>query len=277
MENGEEGPALLQWLNQLPDVQKTLKESFEGVPISKQNLSEWRQGGFMEWHMRNELMYHAGELSDTCFEMERSVQTSLLAGNLVTVLAAHYARLLNTWDGEPDPKFEAKLRILRGLAKDIALIQKTAHQADRQKSEFEQKERDDENRVMEEIKKKAVAPIWAGVKSRSLAKIIGGGDYGKKAADFITAVEYNLPRPSFDQEDPETVPSTEALAKEEPLAKEKVSTKAGLPRRSSRAKATLPSIALAKENPPSIALAKEGQAQSRLVKATPPPPSETLA
>jgi hypothetical protein len=80
MENGEESPALLQWLNPLPEVQQTLKETFQGVPISKQNLSEWRQGGFAEWQMRNELMAHADTLSSTCFEMERDMETSLLAG-----------------------------------------------------------------------------------------------------------------------------------------------------------------------------------------------------
>ncbi len=203
MENAEEGPALLQWLNQLPEVQKTLKKEFEGVPISKQNLSEWRQGGFMEWHMRNELMAHADVLSTTCYEMDWKMgETSLLAGNLVTVLAAHYARLLNTWDGEPDPKFEAKLRILRGLAKDIALLQKTARQADRQKSEFEQKERDDEHRVKEETKREIAGPFWARLKSRSLATIFGGGQYGKNVGDLLAALEYDIENPDFNKETP---------------------------------------------------------------------------
>ena len=147
------------------------------------------------------------------------VETPLLAGDLVTVLAAHYARLLNTWDGEPDPKFEAKLRVLRGLARDIALIQKTAHQADHQKSEFEQKNRDDEDREKEQMKKEAVAPIWAKIKSQSLGKIIGHGEWGKTAADIIMAVENEVPLSELDDEPP------------------KVSTKAGLSRRSFRAKA----------------------------------------
>jgi hypothetical protein len=56
LENGEEAPPLLAWLNGLPEVQRSLKDHFDGAPVSKQNLSEWRQGGFREWQIREELI-----------------------------------------------------------------------------------------------------------------------------------------------------------------------------------------------------------------------------
>jgi hypothetical protein len=40
--NGEPGPELLDWLNGLPEVRKVIQSQFDGTPISKQNLSEWR-------------------------------------------------------------------------------------------------------------------------------------------------------------------------------------------------------------------------------------------
>jgi hypothetical protein len=55
MEKGEEGDSLLEWLNGLPEVQKMPKASFDGAVMTKQNLSEWRQGGFREWELRQEL------------------------------------------------------------------------------------------------------------------------------------------------------------------------------------------------------------------------------
>jgi hypothetical protein len=70
LDNGEEGDTLLDWLNGLPEVQENLKLFFEGAPISKQNLSEWRQGGFREWLIRNELIEQAYELSDAANDME---------------------------------------------------------------------------------------------------------------------------------------------------------------------------------------------------------------
>jgi len=49
LQNGELSPALLPWLNQLPEVQALLAQFFAGRPISRQNLSEWRLGGYRDW------------------------------------------------------------------------------------------------------------------------------------------------------------------------------------------------------------------------------------
>jgi len=124
LQHGEAAPPLLDWLNSQPEALAVLKDTFDGVPISKQNLSAWRQGGFLEWQMRQELTLDADTLNGTAQEIEDSVPGVELANNLVTILTAHYARLLNHWDGEPDPKFEAKLLVLRRLSRDVALLQK---------------------------------------------------------------------------------------------------------------------------------------------------------
>jgi hypothetical protein len=121
----------------------------------------------------------------------------LLAGDLVVVLAARYAGLLNTWDGEPDPKFEKKLRVLRGLAQDMALVRRTLHRATKQKNEFEQKLEDEQKQSMEEMKKELLAPIWAKFESKPLAELFGGGDRGRKLAEFVTAVQNDLPPPKI--------------------------------------------------------------------------------
>jgi hypothetical protein len=49
LRDGVGGLAVLDWLNGLPEVQEIIQEDFGGVPISKQNLSEWRAGGYREW------------------------------------------------------------------------------------------------------------------------------------------------------------------------------------------------------------------------------------
>jgi uncharacterized protein YukE len=200
MENSEDGAKLLEWLNAVPQVQMALKASFAGVAISKQNLSEWRRGGFREWQMQQDLISHACQLSECGREMGEVVDPPLLAGDLVAVLAARYAALLNTWDGEAEPKFEEKLRLLRGLAHDIALIQRTIQRATTQKNEFEQQLEDSHQRVLDEVKKKTLAPIWAMLQSKSLAGAFGGGAAGKKMAEFMAAVEHDLPLPTDFQE-----------------------------------------------------------------------------
>jgi hypothetical protein len=60
LEQSEPSPQLLEWLNALPEVKKVLRDDFDGVPISKQNLSQWRQGGFEEWLAREELWAGSG-------------------------------------------------------------------------------------------------------------------------------------------------------------------------------------------------------------------------
>lgn len=49
LENGERGKDIVQWLNELPEVQKIIAEQFGGRPIREQNLSDWRNGGYLDW------------------------------------------------------------------------------------------------------------------------------------------------------------------------------------------------------------------------------------
>src|SRR5882757_7407000 len=55
--NGAMGPELLAWLNQLPAVKEVLSQFFNGAPVNRQNLSDWRQGGYQDWlrHQEREL------------------------------------------------------------------------------------------------------------------------------------------------------------------------------------------------------------------------------
>jgi hypothetical protein len=103
------------------------------------------------------------------------------------------------------------------------LIQKTIHQATLEEREFEQKQEDDFQRAKEEMKQEVLAPIFAKYEYQSLAKILGDGESGQKAAAIVTAVRNDLPLPRFCKETAKTglpsVPSVAALAKEEALAK----------------------------------------------------------
>lgn len=47
--DGHAAPAILPWLNGLPPVQELLASQFAGEPISPQNLSNWRRGGYQRW------------------------------------------------------------------------------------------------------------------------------------------------------------------------------------------------------------------------------------
>src|SRR5437764_104338 len=64
LQNNERGKSILKWLNELPEVQTVLKEHFKGNPVGLQNLTEWKQGGFNDWQIRQDALQLAGSLDD---------------------------------------------------------------------------------------------------------------------------------------------------------------------------------------------------------------------
>jgi hypothetical protein len=189
MEDGQEGPVLLEWLNS----QLKMDNGQLIIPITKQNLSEWRQGGFREWQIRQEWFGHAAQLADSTGEMEKSIDLALLPGALAAVLAARYAAVLHTWDGEPNEKIEAQLRLLRRLNQDIALLQKTLLRADQQKRELEEAAHQEDRRENEELRTRTLNMLQSVPEREALAAAMGGGEQAKKLASAIVAVKYDLP------------------------------------------------------------------------------------
>ena len=124
--DGEQGQALLDWLNAEPEVKECVAKEFGGELVTKQNLSAWRLGGFAEWDRRRELLGQVDELAEWRFEMEGSTQEGL-ADDLATMVMAQYAALLMKWDGKGDQEFEQRLKGLRELSVDVSRLQRGAH------------------------------------------------------------------------------------------------------------------------------------------------------
>jgi hypothetical protein len=232
MEDGEDGAELLAWLNGLPDVQRRIKADWEGAPISKQNLSEWRLGGFREWHIHHELRNQAYNLTEHAEKIEDWVDTPLLAGKMTAILAARYAALLNSWDGTPNPGFEENLRVLRGLNRDLALLQKTLQQAGRHEIEHLQHEEDADEKKREKLKQRALAPLNAMMERSSLQGLFETflpRAESRRMAELVAAVKFNLPLPEEGQKaQPRPTPSNPV----KPRSPRRGNAKAGLPRRS---------------------------------------------
>ena len=121
--DGQLAEALLPWLNDLPAVKTLLAADFAGQPITKQNLSQWRTGGFAQWEARQDLLADARDLAEDSGELTATLRAQL-PEHLATVLQARYASLLVNWDGEESPDFTRKLRALRPLCHDITRMQR---------------------------------------------------------------------------------------------------------------------------------------------------------
>lgn len=139
LQDGELGGPLLAWLNALPTVQAVLAREFGGCPVSKQNLCEWRAGGFVEWQTRQETLAQARELAAEANEIETATD-GRLTDHLATVLAARYACALSGWNGEVTEEFRRQLRALRGLCQDIVELRRGDHSGARLQLERERLE-----------------------------------------------------------------------------------------------------------------------------------------
>ncbi len=128
----EDGASLLAWLNASPDVQAVLARDFAGEPISKQNLHEWRHGGFLESQARQEFLEPAGALAPDDGEFA-AVGCGKLIGNLVALLAVRYAALLARWNDGDHEALRVQLRVLHTFTRDLAALHRINQIAERQK------------------------------------------------------------------------------------------------------------------------------------------------
>jgi len=120
LHEGQNGRAVLAWLNEHPKVKRVLAEDFDGRPINGVNLSGWKNGGYIEWLARQELVER---VAIDAKELE-AVTDKEMSAHLATVMALHYAALLTTWRGEVTPEIERKLRALDPLCRNILALRR---------------------------------------------------------------------------------------------------------------------------------------------------------
>jgi hypothetical protein len=74
LHDGLTAKSILPWLNSLPEVQAILAADFDNRPITKQNLSEWRQGGFRDWLLQFQAAQFL-QFTDPCTGRREETQT----------------------------------------------------------------------------------------------------------------------------------------------------------------------------------------------------------
>src|SRR5271155_4441857 len=136
---GQPGSKLLPWLEALPAAREVMAEQYGGAAVTKQNLSEWRKGGFADWRFERDLMAKARELPREADELAGMVDGPITE-RLGTVVAAHYAGALAGWDGESNEAFRARLKVLRELSRPIVALRRGDHHLARLKFDQERLE-----------------------------------------------------------------------------------------------------------------------------------------
>ncbi len=139
LDEGDPQKDLVVWLNSLPEVKEVLKLHFEGKPISPQNLSEWKLGGYRDWRAQIEAQEIARCLREdtTTWESENETLPSMaetLALWLATRLAAETRRIA---EAEGD---EGWMR-LRQFSRELAVLRRADLQKQRLELERQREQR----------------------------------------------------------------------------------------------------------------------------------------
>ena len=120
LENGKQGPELLQWLNSLPETQKLLAEKFEAMPINRQNLTEWRQGGYQDWLRHQQREQHVQRIVEEGGSLGHIEGSSDLFENCARIALAEWLADMDTLH---EFTGEERSKRLRALNIDLARLQ----------------------------------------------------------------------------------------------------------------------------------------------------------
>jgi hypothetical protein len=213
LEDGEPGKQLVEWLNGLPEVQEVLKLRFGGRPISEQNLSEWKQGGYQEWLKLQESRYLVQHLSEQAEDLDSDAGSLAVSDRCATLLAVELARHAETLlQQNSDPR--ERWRNLQELLRAVSQLRRGDHQAARLRLDQERWNRQvrrldqpEFDRKIKELQRTAAAPLWEALRAGSLAQIFGPGEQGRQLASMVNNLNLDLAqgtRPSRNQAPPQS-------------------------------------------------------------------------
>lgn len=212
--DGEPGKRLVAWLNSIPEVRTVLAAEFAGRPITENNLSEWKSGGFREWERQQELLATARTLTEQADELRESA--GRLTDHLATVLTVRLAEVLRAGEANGEGAEAKELRCLRALCAVVAELRRGDHSAARLRLEQERREAERE-KTEEEIlglfERWATTPALAGLladpgltaeqKRQRLRSVLGYGEEEPADAGLQLAREEPPPRPPASPPPPE--------------------------------------------------------------------------
>lgn len=147
--DGQTGPEVLAWLNDLPETKRLVDQSFDGEPVTPQNLSNFRLGYFRQWLARREKTEHLKTLGTFARELATSGNdisdgaAAILSGQILEALemAGNLAVTGGSDDAESDPmsglaKMAAAITALQNARRQARKLELEARAADRKDAEL---------------------------------------------------------------------------------------------------------------------------------------------
>jgi hypothetical protein len=121
LDNGALGRDLVAWLNALPEVQRVLAERFSGHPITDDNISQWRHGGFQDWLRQDERRVRLHELNSQYYQLDPALRARRLNAAMEERLALELTEELERLSTMKDP--DERSKHLRRLCQQMCRLQ----------------------------------------------------------------------------------------------------------------------------------------------------------
>ena len=150
-DSGQTAVYITEQLNKLPEVKATLEAHFGGRPITQNNLSEWKAGGYRDWLARQELLRQKSEFSADANELAETAKG--LPDSLFGMALLDYARLIKNAEKETPEEFEKKRKALSSMVSDVVRLRRCETQVRGVAVQEERLERDREKTAEEMFQK----------------------------------------------------------------------------------------------------------------------------
>lgn len=207
LQDGEPGVDLVAWLNGLPEVQAILAAQFQGRLINEPNLTDWKQGGYCDWLRHQDARDFARRLAERSEELNDDLADESgcrsVGNQLALVLGVELSQVAEILLAETKEPVE-RWKILKDLLHQLGKLRREDHRLARLEIERERWDREYERQIekeheemMEKGRKRSVSLILETVFRESKANMFGGGEAGRKIADLIRAMKFDLPLPEF--------------------------------------------------------------------------------
>lgn len=133
--DGHAGVDIVAWLNEQAETKEILARNFGGRPVSEQNLTNWKAGGYLEWerHMetREWVTDLVGESNGREGEAENGRARGSVADWLAAPLAVELARGLKQITADRGLSTTERLDAILAISRATAQLRRTDHSKER--------------------------------------------------------------------------------------------------------------------------------------------------
>ena len=185
LHDGETGVSLVEWLNSLPEVRAVLAANFHGRPISEQNISEWKAGGYEDWLEQQEVLASVQHTLDDAAQLKATVPGSL-AEPMAQLLVARLSLALRQLRPNPE-NGEVNCAALHALCADLVELRRGDQNAERMRIERERLQIERERLEMDrqQMQLRTVEQFWAWAQQDEIKEKICGCHDNTAALEMI--------------------------------------------------------------------------------------------